>query len=115
MQIVIVPCKKFICDAVVRWVSERWKTKRPVYLLEVSGDVTTGGSVYLNGPDADASSPTGGKNVLFAGADAVGTALALSALLLINAGANGGEPPPVLLLRRRASMGDTGCDCAIVI
>ena len=57
------------------------------HLLDVSGEVTTGGKVYRRGPEAEASSPTGGKNVLFAAGGAVGTALALSALLLMNAGA----------------------------
>ena len=63
------------------------ESKRSVYLLDVSGEVTTGGRVYRRGPEAEAISPTGGKNVLFAAAGAVGTALALSALLLIKLGA----------------------------
>ena len=86
-----------------------------LYLLPVSGDVTTGGSVYLIGPDAAVRSPTGGNNVRFVAAEVVGTDVVLSALLLINPGWVGGEPPLLLLRRKRVSTGDTGCDCAIGI
>lgn len=86
------------------------------YLLAVSGEVTTGGSVYLIGADdGPVSSPTDGKKVLLAAAEPVGTDLALSALLLGCTTPLGGDPLLLLLLRSRVSTGETGNDCAMGI
>lgn len=88
---------------------------KSIYLLVVSGEVTTGGSVYLSGANDPVSSPTGGKSVLFAAVDVVGTDRALSARRLSCGGPIGGDPLLLLLLRSRVSTGDTGCDCTIGI
>ena len=87
-----------------------------LYRRAISGEVTTGGSVYLIGAEnGPVSSPTDGKKVLLAAADPVGTDLALSALLLGWTTPLGGDPLLLLLLRSRVSTGETGNDCAIGI
>ena len=66
------------------------------HLLNPSEEVTTGGSVYLDGVEGPTNSPTGGSRFLFT-VPVVGTDLALSALRLSCGGPLGDKP---LLFRR---------------